>query len=261
MAGLYLIPNRQNLEQSLELVKENNGFFEYNDFFISTVLDDKRKQLEIIEQYAKVRSDFSKDTMHGAFLDVTVHSSDEKIRNVSKLRVRQSMDIAKEMGLWGVVFHTNRLQGFKDAVYLKNWMETNEHFFREICEKYPNQQIFMENMFDESPEVLAELAGHMQDVTNFGVCLDYAHATISETNVEEWMRQMAPFVKHMHINDNDLKNDLHDAVGSGKTDWKQFTTFMDKYKVDATILVEVSDIKKQMKSLEYMKENHIYPLI
>lgn len=261
MTELYLIPNQQNVEDSMEFVKNQNAFFEYNDFFTGAVLDDKKKQLKIIENYAKVRNDFSKDTMHGAFLDVTVHSSDERIRDVSMLRIRQSMDIAKEMGLRGVVFHTNRLQGFRESVYLKNWLEINERFFKDVCEEYPRQQIFMENMFDEAPDVLCELAGRMQEVPNFGVCLDYAHAAISQTAAEEWIRQLAPFVKHIHINDNDLKNDLHEPVGSGQINWKQFGALAEQYQIRATVLVEVSGIEKQMKSLEYMRENHIYPLI
>lgn len=261
MMGIYLIPDRSHLEESLQLVQKQQGYFEYNDFFTSTVLNDKKKQLEIIDDYARVRADFSKDTMHGAFLDVTVHSSDESIRQISELRVRQSMDIAKEMGLRGVVFHTNRLQEFRADFYLKNWLETNEQFFRKICEEYPKQQIFMENMFDEAPDVLAELAKRMKEVPNFGVCLDYAHATISKTNIEVWMQELAPYIKHMHINDNDLQNDLHEAVGSGQLDWRRFTEEMQRFHIDASILVEVSGEEKQKKSLEYMKKNQIYPFV
>lgn len=260
MKGLYLIPDKTNIEESLQLLKTYQGAYEYNDFFLPDILDDKKKQLEIIEYYAKVRSDFSKDTMHGAFLDVTVHSSDKRIREVSELRIRQSMDIAKEMGLRGVVFHTNRIYGFRDAVYLKNWRDTNKAFFAKICEAYPNQQIFMENMFDEAPDVLRGLAEEMTEYSNFGVCLDYAHGTISGTKAEVWMKELAPFVKHMHINDNDLKNDLHEAIGAGQTDWKKYNQEMELYQIDASVLVEVSGIEKQEKSLEYMRKNHIYPV-
>lgn len=66
------------------------------------ILDDQQKQEEIIEYYAKYRTDFSQDTMHGAFLDVNIHSMDSRIREVSVQRVRQSMDIAERMGLRGV---------------------------------------------------------------------------------------------------------------------------------------------------------------
>lgn len=255
--GLHLIPDRAKLEESLIFIKENQCACEYNDFFLASILDDKKKQLEIIETYAKVRTDFSKDTMHGAFLDVTVHSSDQKIREISELRVRQSMDIAKEMGLRGVVFHTNRLYGFRDEVYLKNWKETNKRFFASICEAYPNQQIFMENMFDEAPDVLRGLAEEMTEYENFGVCLDYGHGVVSDTPVVEWVKQLAPYVRHMHINDNDLKNDLHQAIGDGQIDWKKFKKELEDYKINASILIEVTGIEKQKKSIEYMKREHI----
>lgn len=260
MKGLYLIPDRQNLEDSLELVNRYEGAFEYNDFFLAAVLDDKKKQQEIIDTYARVRSDFSRDTMHGAFLDVTVHSSDVRIREVSELRIRQSLDIAKEMGLRGAVFHTNRLYGFRDAVYLKNWQETNERFFRTICEEYPNQQIFMENMFDEAPDVLTEFAERMSDCPNFGICLDYGHGAISNVSESEWIKNLAPYIKHMHINDNDLKNDLHAPVGSGQLDWKRFTEEIKRYEINTTVLVEVTGVEKQRKSLEYMEKERIFPL-
>lgn len=253
MKGLYLIPDKVNLEQSIQLLKECQGAFEYNDFFLPSVLDDKKKQMEIIESYSKVRTDFSNDTMHGAFLDVTVHSTDERIREISKFRVRQSMDIAKEMGLRGVVFHTNRIYGFRDAIYLNNWRDANKRFFAEMCDAYPNQQILMENMFDEGPDVLRDLAEEMKEYTNFGICLDYAHAVLSGTDTEEWMKELAPFIKHMHINDNDLKNDLHQAVGTGQVDWSKFQQQMQKNQIQASILIEVSGTEKQKKSLDFMR--------
>lgn len=260
MKGLYIIPDRTNLEESLRLTKKYQANFEYNDFFLAAVLEDRQKQLELINTYAKVRSDFSKDTMHGAFLDVTIHSSDAKIREISELRVRQSLDIAKEMGLRGVVFHTNRLYGFRDAAYLKNWVEINERFYKTICEEYPNQQIFMENMFDEAPDVLRELAERMKDCQNFGICLDYAHGAISGTDASEWMKELAPFVKHMHINDNDLRNDLHAPIGQGELNWELFTKEIEQYKIDTTVLVEVTGVEKQKKALEYMTEKKVFPL-
>ena len=260
MKGLYLIPDRANVEESLALAKAYDANYEYNDFFLPSVLDDKGKQKEIIDFYAKVHSDFSKDTMHGAFLDVTVHSNDKRIKEVSELRVRQSLDIAKEMGLRGAVFHTNRIFGFRESNYLKNWEEANYRFFATVCEEYSNQQILMENMFDEAPDVLLGLAERMKGYENFGICLDYAHGAISDTSAIGWLRILAPYIKHMHINDNDFANDLHLPVGAGEMNWEQFTREVKGYKVDASVLVEVTGVEKQKLSLTYMKDRGIYPL-
>lgn len=259
MNKLYLIPDYRNLEESMLFIEQQKANCEYNDFFLPVVLDDRRRQLEMIDAYAKVRSDFSQDTLHGAFLDITLHSTDPLIRQASELRVRQSMEIAREMGLRAAVFHTNRLYGFKDPSYLANFKKANAAFFRSLAEEFPAQEIFLENMFDEAPDVLAELASELADCPNFGICLDYAHSAVFGGEAESWLEALAPYIRHMHINDNDLKEDLHQPVGTGRICWPRFTQQMKKYHINATVLVEVGGLKKQRKSIAYMKEHSIYP--
>ena len=270
MSKLYLVPDRKDMERMRGLAAEYGCAFEYNDFYLAKVMDDPGRQEEIIADYRAYRegcvgeevasSCFSADTMHGAFLDVTIHSDDPLIRDASMLRVRQSMETAKRMGLKGVVFHTGRLAGFRAPDYLRNWRDRNEAFFTEIAHRYPTQQIYMENMFDEAPDILAGLAEKMRDVKNFGVCLDYAHAMLSKCPGREWIETLAPYIRHMHINDNDLHNDLHLAVGEGSLDWQEFDRLIRKYRVEAPVLVEVSGYEAQKTSLQYMKRHGIYPM-
>lgn len=260
MSKLYLVPNRADMNRMCNLAVEYGCAFEYNDFYIAKVMDDPERQAEAIADYGRYKTDFAGDTMHGAFLDVTIHSDDPLIRDASMLRVRQSMEIAEHMGLKGVVFHTGRLAGFRASQYLKNWRDRNIKFFTEIALQYPNQQIYMENMFDEAPDILAGLAEQMQGIKNFGICLDYAHAVISGCPGREWMETLAPYIRHMHINDNDLENDLHLAVGAGRIDWQEFDGLIRQYRIEAPVLVEVSGYEAQKESLEYMKQHGIYPL-
>jgi sugar phosphate isomerase/epimerase len=35
------------------------------------------------------------------------------------------------------------------------------------------------------------------------VCLDFAHANISKTPIDEWFNKLKPYIKHIHLNDND----------------------------------------------------------
>ena len=51
MKSVYIIPKRENIEESLRLSKEYNAYFEYNDFFIPAVLDDEEKKKELIQFY------------------------------------------------------------------------------------------------------------------------------------------------------------------------------------------------------------------
>lgn len=270
MSKLYLVPDRKDMERMCALAAEYGCAFEYNDFYMPKVMDDAGEQEEIIADYRKYKEEFfenrfservfSMDTMHGAFLDVTIHSEDPIFVNASKLRIRQSMEVAKNMGLKGVVFHTGRLAGFRAPNYLRNWRDRNAAFFTEIALQYPEQQIYMENMFDEAPDILAGLAEKMRDVRNFGVCLDYAHAMLSKCSGREWIETLAPYIRHMHINDNDRQSDLHLAVGTGQVDWQEFDRLIRQYRVEASVLVEVNGYEAQKESLQYMKRHGIYPM-
>jgi len=255
---VYLIPDREKIAESEAVRKEYGASYEYNDFFVPAVLEDREKQEEIIEAYAKVRTDFSTDTIHGAFLDVTLHSMDPLIREVSERRVRQSMEVADRMGARGVVFHTNRLHGFREVSYLNNWKRTNRDFFLNLAEKFPEREILIENMFDESPDVLFSLAEEIKGASNIGICLDYAHAAAFGERPSEWIRQLAPYIRHMHLNDNDLKEDLHLPVGEGCIDWAEFEKVRREQRLEATALIEVKGAEKQRASLLYMKQNGIY---
>ncbi|MGN1170125.1 MAG: sugar phosphate isomerase/epimerase family protein [Lachnospiraceae bacterium] len=260
MGQVYIVPDRQDMERFVSLAGEYGAAFEYNDFWKPDVLEDRAKQERIIEHYAKFRTDFSQDTMHGAFLDIYVHSEDPLIRKASQDRVIQSMEIAKRMGLRGVVFHTGLLGNLRTSGYLKGWKEKNVRFFTEIAENYPEQNVYMENMFDETPDMLAELAEELHDVKNFGVCLDYAHGAVTGCPCVNWVRTLAPYIRHMHINDNDLRVDLHQSVGGGRIDWKAYDSLMKKYRIDSTVLVEVYGYEAQRESLEYLRRNHIFPI-
>lgn len=256
-----MIPDRDRMEESLQLAEDYHAAFEYNDFFHPAVLDDKQKIEELLSFYCRQPHDRSKDTMHGAFLDVTIHSEDALIRKASEQRIIQSMEIARDMELRGVVFHTGRLHGFRDKVYLENWLNVNEEFFRGVLQKYPRQQIFIENMFDEAPDMLARLAERFLDEPRFGVCLDYAHAAITGIVGEEWVKALAPYILHMHINDNDKVNDLHEEIGTGQIDWRAFDSEMRRFGVDASVLIEMKDLERQRRSMEYLRNSKLYPFV
>ena len=261
MRDIYLIPDRNCMEESMALAKEYGAYFEYNDFFSPTVLEDDAKIEELIAFYKGLERDRSNDTLHGAFLDVTIHSDDPLIQKASEHRIRQCMEIASRMGIRGVIFHTNMIPNFRVDYYQKNWVARNVKFWHQILREFPNLSVFIENMFDEEPDLLAQLALGMQDEERFGICLDYAHAQVFGHDIDDWMEKLGKFVKHMHINDNNLAADLHQGVGSGQIDWEVFSEKMKEKQIDTTVLIEVKELDTQKQSLEYMRKNRIYPYL
>ena len=212
MGGLYLIPDPARLGESCALARQYGACFEYNDFYDPALLDDAERLTERISLYLSLDRDRSGDTLHGAFFDVTVHSGDPKIRQVSDDRVMQSLEIASRMGLRGAVFHTGTIPNFLDDRYEETWLRRNAAFWRRAAAAYPDLEILMENMFDMRGDLLFALAEELRDLPRFGVCLDCAHAAVfgrEGGTVEGWINRFAPYIRHFHINDNDGRFTLY----------------------------------------------------
>ncbi len=259
MGELYCIPRLQDIKKYLEFAEKYNACFEYNDFFIPKILDDSFAIDKVVKQYMEVRHVCLQDTIHGAFLDICVNSEDPEIFAASDYRVRQCMDIAKRMNAKAVVFHTNYIVNFRLRTYIDSWINRNEEYWRRIINEYKDQYIYIENMFDDAPFMLAELAKRMADEPHFGVCFDIAHAFISGSPVEDWYNVVSPYVKHIHANDNDGVEDLHNPVGEGRLEWDVFDSWCRGFKDKPSLLVEVRSFEDLEKSVKYMQEHNIYP--
>ena len=136
---LEIIPDRNDIERTLKLAEEYGAVFEYNDFMVPPQTEDADKRRETVAFYRSLGRDLSQDTLHGAFLDITVHSQDPWIRRVSGKRIYQSMETAEELGVRGVVFHTGLLRDYREKSYLENWLETNAAFWEKVLEDFPGR--------------------------------------------------------------------------------------------------------------------------
>lgn len=255
MRNIHIIPKQENIERYVELSDTCGIKFEYNDFFIPDVLDSDALCREKIAFYKSLGRDMSQDTLHGAFFDVTVFSSDKLIREVSEKRLEKSIEIAAELGCKGMVMHTNFMPNFLNEEYSNVWLERNEVFIRKMLERYKNECIYMENMFDTDYTMLKKLALRLQDEDRFGICLDYAHASLGKIRTVEWIEQLYPYIKHMHINDNHFISDEHAPLGRGKIDWKEFFFKLYELKLDASMLIEVRSYDAFAESMKYIEDN------
>ncbi|MDO4545207.1 MAG: TIM barrel protein, partial [Bacillota bacterium] len=210
MKQYHGIPDIERLRQWEELQIP----FEYNDFLLPKILDDEEEKERRVKLYRGLDRDRNEDTLHGPFLDITVHSRDPLIRKVSDKRIRQACDIAQRLEVKAMILHTNLIPNFYDDVYRSGWLESNAEYFTRLLSGYPELCIYMENMFDEEPDSLVALA-EMMDDPRFGICLDIAHCHISRTSIEAWHEACKPYIRHYHLNDNHGHKDEHLSLGEG----------------------------------------------
>ena len=246
----YVIPKLSELDKYLELAKKYDLGFEYNEFFNPSILDSNDLD-KTVEEYKKLNR--KNDTLHGVFYDICLDSLDERIAQISFDRVKKSLDIASTLGCKGVIFHTNYITWMKSKAYQQRWINKNKEVYLKLIDEYPNLEIYVENMFDLDPYLLKELMDSINH-ERIGVCLDVAHASISKIDIKKWFEVLGKYIKHIHINDNDLIEDSHQQLGLGKINYKKVYSYINNLK-DVTILIEISDYEKTVNSINYLKQN------
>ena len=261
MKQIYCIPKLEQLDKFEDFSKEYDAGFEYNDFFIPAVLDQPQLVQNLIDTYKALDRDRSEDTLHGVFLDMCVHSSDARIYEATDFRIHQSMDIATALGVKAIIFHTNHIPNFRLKSYREEWVSRNEHYWRNLLAEYPTLTVYMENMFDEEPELLLQLSERMKDEPRFAVCLDFPHAFISCTSISDWCSVVKPYIRHLHINDNAGVEDTHHPVGSGALPWDVYNDYLSGLTPAErpSVLIEVRTFEDLMESVQYMKQHAMYP--
>ncbi len=257
---LEIIPDIEELDKYERLASDYELGYEYNDFFNPGLLDNADALKERIGLYRQLNRPLCQDTLHGAFYDIVPFSWDSGIRKHSLYRMQQSVEIAEELGCRAVVFHTGIIPSFCDnGLYYRNWLESMGHTVRVLVEQSSRVEIYMENMFDDSPVYLAQLAETLRDVSRFGVCLDVAHMMLVTKEPEEWFRTLSAYIRHFHLNDNHLKTDEHLALGQGSIRWEHIFNLMRRYElVPALGLIEVKGFHKIKSSLEFIKRTGIF---
>lgn len=254
MGQISIVSFAKNMDAYKKIAKEYQVGFEVNDFYNPDVLENPEEMNRLIAYYQKEGLP-ANSTMHGAFFDIVVFSYDSRVREISELRMEQSMKVAVRLGVKGVVFHTNYSPMLSGAEYDRRAVDMTAQYMECLLKRYPDTEIYLENMFDSDPGIMRTISEKLCAYGNYGVCFDYAHASISGTPMKEWVEALAPYIKHVHINDNDFTKDMHLAVGDGKIDWKQFMEYRTQYFSDSSVLIETTKPENQRRSLEYLKQN------
>ena len=253
---IEIIPDIQELEEYLELADRYSLGFEYNDFFDPKVLDNQSALRERIEIYRRLERPAGLDTMHGAFYDLVPFSLDAGIRKHSLYRMQQSVEIAEMLGCRAVVFHAGLNPRYMNGgPYYQNWLESMEDTIRKLLSQDTGVAIYCENMLEDSPDGLAELAERLQDEKRFGICLDVAHMLLAGGEPEKWTERLIPYIRHFHMNDTKLKTDDHLALGRGSIDWENiFALIKQGGSTDASRLLEMRGLENIRESLAFLEK-------
>jgi sugar phosphate isomerase/epimerase len=194
-------------------------------------------------------------TLHGPFMDLAPGSTDERVRELSFHRLEQTMDLVPFLKPKSVVFHA----GYDDRRYRglrQKWLTKSLLTWGPISRRAEELgiMIHLENVYEQTPEMILVLLETISS-ENIGFCLDLGHMNaFSDAPLIDWLEALGPYLKEVHLHDNDGQGDVHGPIGSGKVPFEQLFQYLTNVGNRPLITLEPHEEDSLWKSLENLEK-------
>lgn len=190
-------------------------------------------------------------SIHAPFSDINIASLNPDIRDVSLDHLNRAIDAAAFLEADPVTFHPGRKSPLGMRHPGKAWetnlgsighlMETaSEQGVRLCLENFPN----FWGVFCCTLEEIKEVLEHYPSLE---ITLDTGHAN-TYGRVEDYFEALGSSIGHIHLHDNDGKDDHHYSLGEGTMDMERLSPYLKAFKHGITI--ETNEEEDTRKSLE-----------
>lgn len=176
--------------------------------------------------------------LHAPFNELFPCAVDRKARRLAAERYRQAIELAKRYGAAKVIIHG----GYHPLLYYPQWYHSESvAFWKEFLAEQPGVEIVLENVMEETPEMLAQIIADVGS-ENLRMCLDVGHANAySKIPMAQWLECCAPWISHFHIHNNDGSWDTHSPLEQGSIPLQELLARADVLCPNATFTLELTE--------------------
>ena len=196
----------------------------------------------------------SRSILHAPVNELFPCAVDEKARELAAYRYRQAIDLAKSYGARKIVIHG----GYTPWFYYPVWYVSQSiAFWKEFLKEDPGVDIMLENVLETTPDLIVDIVEGVND-PRLRMCFDVGHINAySYVPILDWLEACAPWIGHIHINNNDGREDQHGGLQDGSIPMKELLKKIDLLCLDATVTLEMTEVKP---SLDWLQKERILQL-
>ena len=231
-------------ENAHTLARKYDLGLELADFTYAPWMEDPSR----VEAAREKTMGFDTLLLHGPFAELCPCAVDPRVRQVSMDRVLQAAELAESLGVSRVLFHG----GFIPLVYFPEWyVEQSVLFWKEALDRIPpDVTLLVENVMEPGPETLVRIARGVND-PRLGLCLDVGHANtiVSKAPPLGWIPPMAPYLRHVHLHNNEGSMDTHSPLGQGRIPMEEVLEKILTRCPKATFTIENQDCRDSVRYL------------
>jgi sugar phosphate isomerase/epimerase len=264
MESVLLATYQRDITRHYELAQACGAGLELQVYgYNANLLDNDWR--EVLDQHKALLQDFEGElAMHGAFMDMAPASPDRRVVALTRERFMLNLDIAAELGMRTVVFHTLFLpQVYRPVVgdgpdYRLSWTERQVEFWGPMAEEAAQRDLIiaLENMWEPEPDIIGDVLDQV-DSPHLGACLDVGHFYLFSDYLPlaRWIDQISQWLVHCHLNNHRGSYDEHlplDVPG-GVIDYKRDVLPLLRALPDLpTLSLEMDEIGYLESSLGYL---------
>jgi sugar phosphate isomerase/epimerase len=237
---IFAAPKGAELAEGIAFAIEHKLDYELPTFYYPENLDNGAAE---IAKYNGLLAGFKGMlSMHGPIFDMNVVSLDPEIERISRYRYMQAINIAKELDVRYLVFHTQwtPITGFWEELIA-------EHL------EGSNLTILLENFLDPTPESMITLLNRVSS-PHLRACLDTGHVNIfSDMSPIDWVRELGHHVAYIHAHNNAGSLDSHDGFERGLIDMDCFLNHLALLPQKIHLAIETATIEDLNASYAMLK--------
>ncbi len=219
---------------------------------------------EVLDQHKALLRDFEgKLAIHGAFIDMSPASADERIVELTRERFILNFDIAAELGARYVVFHTQFLpQVYRPVIggpdYRLRWTEGQVKFWEDMIDEAVERDLIitLENMWEPAPGIIGDVLDRV-DSPYLCACLDVGHVYLFSDYlpIEAWIERLKHRLVYCHLNNHRGSFDEHLSLDypGGVIDYKRdVLPLLQALPNPPDLMFEMDEIEYLESSLRYL---------